>query len=223
MDKIIEIIFSDISNPVTLLFILIVIAYLLFKGLWNNRENIKKSLEKYYQLRKRKEDLYNTVDNLQQSMNDIIAETQASNQFQKDFYNKQSGYRQQSQELRDQLEKKTDIAIDKSTEANERSKETLAQITEIYKLIEKIQLRQEELDAARRAQKVNELRTYLLNSFRYFTSLDNNPEQSWNEMEAHAFWAMFRDYEELGGNDYVHKIVQPAMNKLKVVPLIKED
>ena len=42
-------------------------------------------------------------------------------------------------------------------------------------------------------------------------------------MEAHAFWAMFRDYEELGGNDYVHKIVQPAMNKLKVVPLIKED
>lgn len=223
MDKLIETVFSDISNPITLLLILFIIAYFIVRGLWNNRNGIKNFFEKYYQNRKRREDLYDTVDSLKQSMADIIAETQASNQFQKDFYEKQLGYRKQSQELRDKLEQKTDIAIDKSTEANERSKETLDQITQLQKLIEKIQERQEELDAARRAQKVNELRTYLLNSFRYFTSLENNPDQSWNEMEAHAFWAMFNDYEKLGGNDYVHKIVQPAMNKLHVVPLIKED
>lgn len=36
-------------------------------------------------------------------------------------------------------------------------------------------------------------------------------------MEAEAFWATFRDYESLGGNGYIHSVVQPAMNLLQVV------
>ena len=36
-------------------------------------------------------------------------------------------------------------------------------------------------------------------------------------MEHHAFFELVRDYEDLGGNDYVHSTVLPAMNELEVV------
>lgn len=35
-------------------------------------------------------------------------------------------------------------------------------------------------------------------------------------MEAEAFWGLFRDYEEAGGNGYMHSVVQPAMTELIV-------
>ena len=38
-------------------------------------------------------------------------------------------------------------------------------------------------------------------------------------MEAEAFWKIFKDYEELKGNGYVHTEVQPAMNELEVIPM----
>jgi hypothetical protein len=36
-------------------------------------------------------------------------------------------------------------------------------------------------------------------------------------MEHHAFFELVRDYEDLGGNDYVHSTVLPEMNMLEVV------
>ena len=90
-------------------------------------------------------------------------------------------------------------------------------------LMEQIKDRQEEIDADRKAQKVNELRQDLINAYHYFTSLERNPKQEWNEMEAHAFWSMFKDYERYGGNDFAHRVIQPAMNKLKVIPITQED
>jgi hypothetical protein len=41
-------------------------------------------------------------------------------------------------------------------------------------------------------------------------------------MEAHAFWSMFKDYERYGGNDFAHEVIQPAMNKLKEIPITRE-
>lgn len=35
-------------------------------------------------------------------------------------------------------------------------------------------------------------------------------------MEAEAFWELFRDYEDLGGDGYMHTEVQPAMERLVV-------
>ncbi len=32
-------------------------------------------------------------------------------------------------------------------------------------------------------------------------------------MEAEAFWELFRDYEEAGGNGYMHTVVQPEMER----------
>jgi hypothetical protein len=38
-------------------------------------------------------------------------------------------------------------------------------------------------------------------------------------MEHHSFFHLLKDYENLGGNDYVHDVVLPAMNRLHVIPM----
>ena len=38
-------------------------------------------------------------------------------------------------------------------------------------------------------------------------------------MEAHSFFELVKDYESLGGNDYVHKTILPAMNELDVIKM----
>lgn len=70
--------------------------------------------------------------------------------------------------------------------------------------------------------KVNELRDRLLQGYRYYTSPAANPSHSWNEMEADAFWRMFHDYENRGGDGYMHTDVEPAMRRLPVTKLFDE-
>lgn len=65
----------------------------------------------------------------------------------------------------------------------------------------------------------NALRSKIIDEYRLFTNQERNPEQAWTEMEAHAFWALVRDYVDLGGNDFVHSVVIPAMNRLEVIPM----
>lgn len=211
IDVFTDYILTDIGSPITLLFILVVSIYFISKFLFKNWGNIKSYFETAYQNRKKKEELYESVQELKEAKKTI-----------NDFYDVQMKYREKSQELRDRLEEKTDEAIVKSMEANTRSKETLEEIKELKLLLEKIQDRQEEIDADRKAQKVNELRQDLINAYHYFTSMERNPEQTWNEMEAHAFWSMFKDYERYGGNDFAHEVIQPAMNRLKEIPITKE-
>jgi chloramphenicol 3-O-phosphotransferase len=61
------------------------------------------------------------------------------------------------------------------------------------------------------------LRDRLLQNFRYYTNIETNPSQTWTRMEAEAFWEMFKDYEEAGGNGYMHSNVRPEMERLIVV------
>lgn len=211
IDVFTDYILTDIGSPITLLFILVVSIYFISKFLFKNWGNIRSYFETAYQNRKKKEELYESVQELKEAKKTI-----------NDFHDAQMKYREKSQELRDRLEEKTDEAIVKSVEANTRSKETLEEIKELKLLLERIQDRQEEIDADRKAQKVNELRQDLINAYHYFTSMERNPDQSWNEMEAHAFWSMFKDYERYGGNDFAHEVIQPAMNKLKEIPITRE-
>ena len=63
----------------------------------------------------------------------------------------------------------------------------------------------------------NKLQDRLLQSYRFYTDIKRNPEQKWTSMEAQAFWALFTDYEDAGGNGYIHTVVQPAMKLLKII------
>ena len=223
IDTFTEYILTDIGSPITLLLILVVSIYFIGKFLFKNWGNIKSYFETAYQNRKKKEELYETVEVLQTNKDDFLNELKALRKELQDSHNENLKYRNVSQQLRDNLQEETNIAVKKSEEANTRSKETLNEIREMRLLMEQIKDRQEEIDADRKSQKVNELRQDLINAYHYFTSVERNPKQEWNEMEAHAFWSMFGDYERYGGNDFAHRVIQPAMNKLKIIPITQED
>ena len=76
----------------------------------------------------------------------------------------------------------------------------------------------ERLKSLERREK-NALREKILDLYRKFTDEVLNPMEAWTDMEQHAFFELVKDYESLGGNDYVHKVILPAMNKLDVVSM----
>lgn len=77
----------------------------------------------------------------------------------------------------------------------------------------------EEIAEQNKKRDCNKLRDMLLQSYRYYTNKTQNPSQSWTRMEAEAFWDLFRDYEDLGGDGYMHTEVQPAMERLLVIEI----
>jgi hypothetical protein len=65
----------------------------------------------------------------------------------------------------------------------------------------------------------NALREKIYHLWRTFTNTYLNPMQAWTDMELHSFYELVRDYESLGGNDYVHKVILPAMTTLTVISM----
>lgn len=65
----------------------------------------------------------------------------------------------------------------------------------------------------------NALRAKILEEHRLYTDESRNPMGAWSEMEEHSFRELVKDYEALGGNDYVHHVVLPEINRLNVVPM----
>ena len=101
---------------------------------------------------------------------------------------------------------------------------------EFTKAIDKLQQNQaeitrelKEIEERRKKTKRNELRDRLLQTYRYFTNKEKNPMLAWSEMEAEAFWKVFGDYEEAGGDGDMHTTVQPAMRRLEVVPMHEQE
>ncbi len=68
-------------------------------------------------------------------------------------------------------------------------------------------------------REMNKMFNRLLTCFQYYTNEEKNPMQEWTEMEASSFWNMFEDYEELGGNGYMHTEVKPKMDMLTTIPM----
>ena len=69
----------------------------------------------------------------------------------------------------------------------------------------------------------NALRAKILDEYRLYTDERKNPMQAWSEMEHHSFFKLVEDYESLGGNDYVHGTIVPAMNELDVISMSDSD
>ena len=69
----------------------------------------------------------------------------------------------------------------------------------------------------------NALRAKILDEYRFYTDERKNPMKAWSEMEHHSFFKLVEDYESLGGNDYVHGTIIPAMNELDVISMSDPD
>ena len=105
-------------------------------------------------------------------------------------------YHQESIKIRDHLEK---------------------EIQELRDDFKTIMDRLNEIEEQNKKRECSKLRDMLLQNYRYYTSEQQNPSKSWTRMESEAFWELFSEYEEAGGNGYMHSEVQPAMERLIVV------
>lgn len=124
-------------------------------------------------------------------------------------------------------EKEKDEKLEKCLDQIEQYPKWRQQSIEIQKkftdAIHGLQNRLEKMEKENKRRERNKLRERILQSYRYYTSEQKNPLHAWSEMEADAFWHVFGDYEDAGGNGHVHSEVQPAMRSLEVIPMSETD
>ena len=187
----------DILTTISLAQFLIIVAIIVgfFIFVYKFRDSIKKILETYRQEENKKEDFLHKVESYDAKI--LNLEKHHEEDMNK-MYQNQLAYRQQS--------------LDKQANIDKQFSELVDRIEIIAKMLN-------EQHEEQKRMKCNELREKLLNSYRHFTSLELNPKQEWNEMEAEAFWHLFSDYEELGGNGFMHSTVKPAMEQLTVLKI----
>lgn len=192
----------EVLTTISLAQFLVVLVLLIGIGvvIYKFKDAIKEYLEDYRKKTNRKEEANNKINLLDREIKEL---REYHDKDMEVFYSKQMNYRQQSLNKQASIEQHFS-EIDKKIDnlivlINEQRKEINAQHEETRDI------------------KKNELREKLLQMYRTYTSLDFNPEQEWSEMEAEVFWDLFKDYEKLGGNGFMHNTVKPAMQALKVV------
>ena len=186
-------ILTTISLAQFLVIAIILVAAVIF--IFKFRKNIKKAFEDYRQNENNKEALMQQIINNEHAISDLKETHEHDKEV---LYENQQKYRQQS--------------LDKQAAIDCQFADLMGKIDELKEMIERQHHETQKI-------KRNELREKLLSSYRYYTSLEKNPSQSWNEMEAEAFWHSYSDYEELKGNGYMHTVVKPAMEKLIVTKI----
>lgn len=97
-------------------------------------------------------------------------------------------------------------SIDKISEAQEFLSSQISEFEEVVK-----------------KQNLNKIRDRLIQSYRYYTNEERNPLRAWTEMEKDAFDRLFENYEELGGDGYIHSVVEPEMNNLETISMSDVD
>lgn len=140
------------------------------------------------------------------------------------IYKKASNFliqQHEEQKLKDAQLKEALDGVHKYPEYRKQSldiqREINNEISTLKKSQEEIMKRLIAMEEQNKKRERNKLRDRLLQNYRYYTNIEKNPSQTWTRMEAEAFWEMFKDYEEAGGNGYMRSEVMPAMERLIVV------
>lgn len=120
-----------------------------------------------------------------------------------------SKYRKQSLDIQKELKDSIASLSNNQAELKDTQNKIINRLEEMEKNSEKLER--------------NKLRETLLHSYRYYTNSHNNPNQCWTSMESEAFWSLFKEYEDRGGDGFVHTVIQPAMNKLTVIELEEKE
>jgi hypothetical protein len=97
--------------------------------------------------------------------------------------------------------------------------EAVKEIPELKKMQQNNAERLNKIEEENRERECNRLRDIILQNYRHYTNVNTNPSQSWTQMEHDSFFALIKDYEKLNGNGFVHSIVIPAMENLRIVEL----
>lgn len=97
------------------------------------------------------------------------------------------------------------------------------QIKELQEAVNGINERLDKRDKADKEKRLNKTYSQIVQLYQYYTSEERNPMQAWTAMEADVFWKVFRDYEDDGGDGYVHSEIEPAMKQLRTVEMYDRD
>lgn len=204
MDKLIEALLSDIGNPITIALLLMVGVIFLVKFIWSNWDRIKNIADSLYQKRKKNEQLISTVDEMNEKMRIISQKVHETKQEQKDFFNSQLKYKQQSQELRDKLDHKYDVAINRSNQAFDEIKKTL----EVIQSMQESQAKYEERD---RERSIVVLRSSIWGLYNEFMSQGYTTQAG-----LEVFIETCDLYERDGGNGVVANKLKPEVLELPI-------
>lgn len=187
----------DILATISLAQFFVIVAFLVGAIIlvYRFRDGIKEFLEDYRHRENRKEEMQKKFESYDAEIQHLKKHHEED---MEENYKRQQSYRGQSLEKQENIERHFS-EID----------------SKIDNLIQMVNAQHEETREIKR----NELREKLLNMYRFYTSIEQNPKQEWNEMEAEVFWDLFKDYEKLGGNGFMHNTVKPAMKALKVVTI----
>lgn len=98
-------------------------------------------------------------------------------------------------------------------------KELKSEISNLANKIDNCIDRIEKMEVTIRKRDLNKTRDRLIRAYNYYTNPELNPSHSWTEMEADAFWRLFGDYEEDGGDGFMHTDVEPAMRSLTEIKM----
>lgn len=133
----------------------------------------------------------------------------------------------EAQKLKDEQLKEALDGVHKYPEYRKQSLEIQEslnnEIKELKKTQDELKMNQEkivehlmQIEEQNKRKERNKLRDLLLQYYRRYANPKTNPSQSWPKMEAEAFWALFSDYEEAGGNGHMKDEVAPAMQRLTI-------
>ena len=141
-------------------------------------------------------------------------------------YRKVSDYlykRHDAEQEKDKQIKEALEAVGKYPEYRRQSVEMQKKLTEeihdIKCVLDDNTKRLDKMESDNKKREVNKIRDTLVRNYTYYTNKEKNPMQAWTKMESEAFWDLFSDYEDMGGNGYMHSVVQPAMLQLNVVDI----
>ena len=116
-------------------------------------------------------------------------------------------------------DKKINETYTRMEQYQEDQKKLLGKIERMQEMQEKLSEQLHQIDEKTKKYELANSRDRLLQSYRYYTNRKKNPMQSWTELEKEAFFEVFGNYEDAGGDGFMHTTVQPEMNTLTVIPM----
>lgn len=145
-------------------------------------------------------------------------------------YRKFSDYLIKRHEAEQEKDKQIKEALDAAKEYSKYREEDIknqqkmeSDMQELKAAVEEHTKRLEKMENDSKKREINKLRNTLLQNYKYYTDKTKNPLQAWTKMESEAFWDLFGDYEDMGGNGYMHTEVQPKMQLLTVIEMNDSD
>ena len=141
-------------------------------------------------------------------------------------YRKVSDYLYKRHDAEQEKDKRIKEALEAASHYPEYRKQSMEIQQQLTKEMQDIRLaledhtkRLEKMENDSKKRELNKLYDTLLQSYKYYTSKEKNPMQAWTRMEAKAFWDLFKDYEDMGGDGYMHTVVQPPMQLLTIIEM----